>query len=102
MCLVLVIYMYQCGHYENLPMQYTDLFIYLFSEEKMEKFIGKKIAFFTGELIVYTCSGIRPSSVVVHNFKDFLNFVWSILRKGNESLYKWSRSHDQDGRHGYK
>ena len=29
------------------------------------------------------------------------NFIWSILGKG-ESLYKWSRSHDQDGRHGYK
>ena len=24
------------------------------------------------------------------------------LGRGNESLYKWSRSHDQDGRHGYK
>ena len=24
------------------------------------------------------------------------------LEKGNESLYKWSRSHDQDGHHGYK
>ena len=24
------------------------------------------------------------------------------LERGNESLYKWSRSHDQDGRHGYK
>ena len=24
------------------------------------------------------------------------------LARGNESLYKWSRSHDQDGRQGYK
>ena len=24
------------------------------------------------------------------------------LGRGNVSLYKWSRSHDQDGRHGYK
>ena len=24
------------------------------------------------------------------------------LGRGNESLYKWSRSHDQDGRHRYK
>ena len=24
------------------------------------------------------------------------------LERGNESLYKWSTSHDQDGRHGYK
>ena len=28
-------------------------------------------------------------------------FMWSILGRGNESLYKWSRSHDQDGRHAY-
>ena len=26
----------------------------------------------------------------------------AFLGRGNESLYKWSRSHDQDGRHGYK
>ena len=26
----------------------------------------------------------------------------SSLERGNGSLYKWSRSHDQDGRHGYK
>ena len=26
------------------------------------------------------------------------NFIWSLLGKGNQSLYKWSRSHDQDGR----
>ena len=30
------------------------------------------------------------------------NHMWSIVRKGYESVYKWSRSHDQDGRHGYK
>ena len=24
----------------------------------------------------------------------------SSVGKGNESLYKWSRTHDQDGRHG--
>ena len=30
------------------------------------------------------------------------NFMWSIVRRGNENLYKLSRSHDQDGRHGYK
>ena len=29
------------------------------------------------------------------------NFMWSILRK-SECIYKWSRSHDQDGRHWYK
>ena len=31
------------------------------------------------------------------------NFMWRImLRRGNENLYKCSRSHDQDGCHGYK
>ena len=30
------------------------------------------------------------------------NFMWSIVRKGNESLYKWSRLLDQEGRLGYK
>ena len=30
------------------------------------------------------------------------NFMWSIVRKGSETLYKRSRSQDQDGRHGYK
>ena len=29
------------------------------------------------------------------------NFMWRLLGKGNESLYKWSRSHDQDCRHAH-
>ena len=29
------------------------------------------------------------------------NFICAILRKANQSLYKWSRSHDQDGRHAH-
>ena len=29
-------------------------------------------------------------------------FCRASLGRGNESLYKWSRSHDQDGRQGYK
>ena len=70
----------------------------------------------TGELIVYPCSGVRPASVVVHPSvrrpqfqrssplkplgQSKPNFMWSILGKGSlgrgkESLYKWSRSHDQ-------
>ena len=28
--------------------------------------------------------------------------VKAALGSGKESLYKWSRSHDQDGGHGYK
>ena len=30
------------------------------------------------------------------------NFMRSIVRKGDEKLYKWSGLHDDDGRHGYK
>ena len=46
-----------------------------------------------GELIVYPCSGVlrcccRPPFSNVKN-----------VGRGNESLYKWSRSLDQDGRH---
>ena len=29
------------------------------------------------------------------------NFMWSKLGRGNESLRKYVRSHDQDGHHGY-
>ena len=70
-----------------------------------------------GELIGWPCSVVRPSSSVrrrpasVHNFKDLL--LWNrwanqnqtscgaSLGRGDESLYKWSRSHDQDGRHAH-
>ena len=49
----------------------------------------------TGELIVYPCSGVRPSSVV-HRFQRSSplkplgqskpNFIWSILRKGEQKF----------------
>ena len=29
-------------------------------------------------------------------------FTWIIVRKGDESLNKWSRSHGQNDPHGYK
>ena len=29
------------------------------------------------------------------------NFMWSILGKGEQKYKKWSRSHDQDGRHAH-
>ena len=29
------------------------------------------------------------------------NFIWSLLGKEDRSLYKWSRSHDQDGHHAH-
>ena len=67
-----------------------------------------------GELIVYPSSrrpsGVRwrPSSTL---FKDLLLrnrlanqsqiLFGASLGRGNESLYKWSRSHDQDDRHAH-
>ena len=62
------------------------------------------------ELIEYSWSGVRPSSVV-NNFKHLLlqnrlpdqsqilcGASWS---RGNESLFAASGSHDQDGRHAH-
>ena len=71
--------------------------------------VGRRL---TGELIGYPWIR-RPSSssVVRSHFQTSSplkplgqskpNFMWSLLGKGNESLYKWSRSHDQDGRHAH-
>ena len=66
----------------------------------------------TGELIGYTW--IRRPSVVVRpsTFSNIFSSetAWpkksqilcgASLGRGNESLYKWSRSHDQDGRHAH-
>ena len=60
-----------------------------------------------GELIVYQWI-LRPSSTI---FKDLLLrnrlanqskiLCGASLGRGNESLYKWSRSHDQDGHHAH-
>ena len=43
---------------------------------------------------------IQTSSPLKPVGQSKLNFI--SLGRGNESVYKWSRSHDQDGRHGYK
>ena len=57
-----------------------------------------------GELIVYPCYGVRcrrrqQCSNISHET------AWPIeakfLGRGNECLYKWSRTHDQDGRHAH-
>ena len=62
-----------------------------------------------GELIVYPCSVICPSSLGVHNFKRLLLLnhlanqsqilCGASLGRGNESLFAASGSHDQDGCH---
>ena len=66
-----------------------------------------------GELIVYPCSGVRRRRCRCRQL--FLNIfssetAWPIKAKlyveppwegGNENLYKWSRSHDQDGLHAH-
>ena len=67
----------------------------------------------TGELIGYPWIRLPSSSVrsSVHIFKHLLLrnrlanqsqiLCGASLGRGNESLYKWSRSHDQDGRHAH-
>ena len=68
-----------------------------------------------GELIVYPYSGVRVSSLLSSSsstmFKHLLLrnrfanqsqiLCGASLGRGNESLYKWSRSHDQDGHHAH-
>ena len=45
---------------------------------------------------MYILHDIQRSSL-----KPFGQSKPNVLGRENESLYKWSRSHDQDGRHGY-
>ena len=66
-----------------------------------------------GEFIGYPWSGVRRQSPVVvrSRFQTSFswkplgqskpNFMWCLLGKGNQSLYKSFRSHDQDGRHAH-
>ena len=64
-----------------------------------------------GELIGYSWSGVRPSSIVVRR-KQFQTspkpladqsqiLCGATLGRGNESLFTASGSHDQDGRHAH-
>ena len=59
-----------------------------------------------GELIVYPYSGVS-STMFKHLllWNRFANqsqiLCGASLGRGNESLYKWSRAHDQDGRHAH-
>ena len=52
-------------------------------------------------------ASVRPSSALFKALRNRLanesqiSCGASVIR-GNESLYKWSRSHDQDGRHAHK
>ena len=62
-----------------------------------------------GELIVYPCSGVRPSSSSTISNIFFSENAYPIkanlcvasLGRGNESLFTASGSHDQDGRHAH-
>ena len=59
-----------------------------------------------GELIVYSCSGVRPSVVFSNIFSET---AWPIkaifggasMSKGNESLFAAFGPHDQDSRHAH-
>ena len=64
-----------------------------------------------GELIGYSCSGVRPALYVVNNFKHLLLqnrlhnqsqiLSGASLGRGNESLFATCGSHDEDGRHAH-
>ena len=61
-----------------------------------------------GELIGYSCSGIRPSSFTMlkhllrHRFANQSQILCGAsLGRGNDILFAASRSHDQDGHHAH-
>ena len=54
-----------------------------------------------GAIHVYY-SDIQRSSLLKPLGQSKPNLCGAFLGRVNESLYKWSRSHDQDGRHGYQ
>ena len=62
--------------------------------------------------VVFPCPMAMYMYMTIHNIETSSSlkplghqsqtFCGASLGRGNESLYKWSRSHDQDGRHNYK
>ena len=60
---------------------FYNIRIYSRSQVSVYRTVGPLVS--SSEYIGCQCSGVHPLA-------------------GNESLYKWSRSHDQDGHHGYK
>ena len=78
----------------NTPIQYTVIFSS--PEPKAHR---------TGELIVYSCSGGRPSfTMLKHLLRNRLAnqsqiFCQAFMGRRNESLLMASGSHDLDGRH---
>ena len=62
-----------------------------------------------GSLLYTSHSGVRPLSVRPQFQTSSLkplgqlnsNFIWRLLRTQGRSLFKWSWSHDQDGRHAH-
>ena len=57
---------------------------------------------YPGAIYIVYYSDIQRSSALKLLGKLKPNFMRALLGSGNESVYKWSRSHDQDIRHGYK
>ena len=57
----------------------------------------------TGELIVYPCSGVRPSSSsTISKISETAEILCGAsMVRVNESLFMGSWSHDQDGRHAH-
>ena len=79
------------------------------NEQMDRKFMFMKI--FWAQGLVFSCPGV-VYMYMTKIFKHLLlenhlaiqsqTLCGASLGRGNDSLYKWSRSHDQDGRHGYK
>ena len=85
------------------PFEHTNVSIrlsvichgYLVSATPLTVFSSPEPSGSQGELIVYPCSGVRWNRLA--NQSQIV--CGASLGRGNESLYKWSRLHDQDGRH---
>ena len=92
-------------HGENQKMSFNGR--KLARNEQMDRrFLFMKIFWVHG--VVCPCPRaiyMYMTKILKKNF--FSETAWPIkaklsLGRGNESLYEWSRSHDQDGGHGYK
>ena len=78
------------------------------NEQMNRKFMFMKI--FWAQGVVCPCPGaiyMYMTIIFKHLLRNRLanqsqTLCGASLERGNESLYKWSRSLDQDGRHGYR
>ena len=92
--------------------------MHLNGKKRKQSFNGKKLAkneqmdrrfmfmkIFWAQRVVCPCPGaiyMCMTIILKHLLCKAKLLSGTFLGRVNESLYKWSRSHDQDGRHGYK